>query len=296
MLNEQGGALAPWLELAAGRGCPFCTPRPDASDYLYFICKLSVSSLYLARKQAYRGTCAIIYDPSHATRPSELAPDQWQHFCADAWTAESAVSRAFGPDHVNLACLGNTVPHLHMGIIPRYRSDPRWGRPIWTSEDEISISASDAECEDLARQLRACVPGEETAHIPPGWHTVTPRIVVTDPPALVTFVQAVFHATGEFDPQKPTVLSIGDSKLMVSGTVGRASREAFLYVYVPEIEPVYRRALQHGAKSIEAPLTTPYGDRRCMVEDPWGNWWQIATYGASVAGPRMHAQGGDKHE
>ena len=27
--------------------------------------------------------------------------------------------------------LGNVVPHLHWHIIPRYRTDPRWGQPIW---------------------------------------------------------------------------------------------------------------------------------------------------------------------
>ena len=33
-----------------------------------------------------------------------------------------------------------------------------------------------------------------------------------------------------------------------------------------------------GANSVEAPTDTPYGDRRGMVEDKWGNTWQIATY------------------
>jgi len=32
-----------------------------------------------------------------------------------------------------------------------------------------------------------------------------------------------------------------------------------------------------GAQSIESPLNTPYGDRRAMIEDRWGNTWQIAT-------------------
>ena len=68
---------------------------------------------------------------------------------------------------------------------------------------------------------------------------------------------------------------------MVSGADARAYRPGFLYVYVPDVDSVYQRALERGAKSIEAPLATPYGDRRCMVEDAWGNWWQIATYGAS---------------
>jgi len=33
-----------------------------------------------------------------------------------------------------------------------------------------------------------------------------------------------------------------------------------------------------GARSLEEPVDTPYGDRRAMVEDSWGNVWQIATF------------------
>lgn len=119
------------------------------------------------------------------------------------------------------------------------------------------------------------------ARVPPGWQSITPRIMVADPAGLVAFIRHVFHATGDLESQRPTVLTIGDSRLMVSSADARACRSAFLYVYVADVDSVYRRALQHGAKIIEAPLDTPYGDRRCMVEDPWGNWWQIATYRAS---------------
>src|ERR1700735_4298105 len=105
--------LAPWFELYSGSGCPLCVPRPAVSEYSYFICKLTVSSLYLARNQAYRGTCTVIYDPAHVTRASDLDRATWSEFCGDVWIAERAVSRALKPDHVNLECLGNTVPHLH---------------------------------------------------------------------------------------------------------------------------------------------------------------------------------------
>jgi uncharacterized glyoxalase superfamily protein PhnB len=64
---------------------------------------------------------------------------------------------------------------------------------------------------------------------------------------------------------------------MVSGTAARAAMAAFLYVYVPDADATYARAMTAGARSLEAPLDTPYGDRRCMVEDRWGNTWQIAT-------------------
>ena len=57
----------------------------------------------------------------------------------------------------------------------------------------------------------------------------------------------------------------------------RTASAAFLYVYVSDVEPTYRRALEQGARSVEEPFDTPYGDRRCMVEDKWGNLWQIAV-------------------
>jgi len=44
---------------------------------------------------------------------------QQPHEWSDPWVAESVVSRAFQPDHLKLECPGNTVPHLHMGIILR---------------------------------------------------------------------------------------------------------------------------------------------------------------------------------
>ncbi len=51
----------------------------------------------------------------------------------------------------------------------------------------------------------------------------------------------------------------------------------FLYVYVDDTQRTYRRALDAGARAIEAPSITSYGDYRCMIEDKWGNTWQIAT-------------------
>jgi hypothetical protein len=51
---------------------------------------------------------------------------------------------------------------------------------------------------------------------PQGWHTVTPRIVVHEAQLLVEFLKYVFRATGEYRPDAPTVLSIGDSIIMIS--------------------------------------------------------------------------------
>jgi predicted enzyme related to lactoylglutathione lyase len=109
-------------------------------------------------------------------------------------------------------------------------------------------------------------------------HSVTPRIVTDDVAGLVEFLRLTFGATGELEPDRPTVMRIGDSVIMVSGVGPRPGTSAFLYVYVDDADATYRRARDAGARSLEEPLDTPYGDRRAMVEDRWGNVWQIATF------------------
>lgn len=119
---------------------------------------------------------------------------------------------------------------------------------------------------------------DRNTFVPEGWHAVTPRIVVNGAERLVDFVKDVFSATGDYSPDVPAIMCIGDSSIMISDAGARATAPAFLYVYVEDADATYRRAIQAGARSIEEPTDMPYGDRRGMVEDQWGNTWQIATY------------------
>ncbi len=109
------------------------------------------------------------------------------------------------------------------------------------------------------------------------FHTVTPRIVARDAQQLVEFIKHVFDATGDYSADRPAVITIGDSNIMISDVGVRNATPAFLYVYVADADATYRRAIKAGARSVEEPADTPYGDRRGMVEDRWGNTWQIAT-------------------
>lgn len=128
--------LGTWDELCAGTNCPFCQPRAAHSDHLVLVKQLSVSSLYLSREQTYRGACTLIYDLRHVVRIDELAKSEWVDFAEDLWHSECAVFEALKPDHINVESLGSLIPHLHWHIIPRSKSDGRWGGPIWTTTRE----------------------------------------------------------------------------------------------------------------------------------------------------------------
>jgi uncharacterized glyoxalase superfamily protein PhnB len=118
-----------------------------------------------------------------------------------------------------------------------------------------------------------------------GFHTVTPRIVVADVAGQIAFLRTVFGATGDRHGDAPAEMRIGDSLVMVSEAGAREPYAAFLYVYVDDADSTYRRALAAGAVSLEDPSDMPYGDRRAMVRDPFGNVWQVAHVLESTAEP-----------
>jgi tRNA-Thr(GGU) m(6)t(6)A37 methyltransferase TsaA len=112
--------------------------------------------------------------------------------------------------------------------------------------------------------------------LPAGFRSVTPRMVVNDVAAQVEFLGAVFDASGDVHSDSPAEIRIGNSIVLVSRAQEREAFPAFLYVYVDDADRVYQRALAAGAISMEAPRDTPYGDRRAMVRDSWGNIFQVA--------------------
>ncbi|HLK71125.1 MAG TPA: HIT family protein [Steroidobacteraceae bacterium] len=154
--------MATWDDLSRGRHCPLCRPRVELSNGLYLVRQLTSCTLYLARDQRYRGTCRAIYDLRHVNRIDELTEPEWRQLAVELWHSQRAVMRTFGSDHINLASLGNEVPHLHWHLIPRYRGDGLWGAPIWRA-DPASVperTLRESEYATLAAALNAALEAE----------------------------------------------------------------------------------------------------------------------------------------
>jgi PhnB protein len=121
-------------------------------------------------------------------------------------------------------------------------------------------------------------------HVPPGYHSVTPYLTVTGVSALLDFLAKAFDAqeTERVPGPDGTVAHaesrIGDSIIMMGEVRGAlAPMPGVLYVYVPDTDATYRRALDAGALPVQEPADQFYGDRSAGVRDPAGNLWWIAT-------------------
>jgi PhnB protein len=79
-------------------------------------------------------------------------------------------------------------------------------------------------------------------------------------------------------------IRVGDSVVEMGESQGKyAPMPAMFYLYVPDADAIYRRALAAGAASISEPTDQPYGDRSAGVKDVFGNTWYIATHIKDVA-------------
>jgi diadenosine tetraphosphate (Ap4A) HIT family hydrolase len=150
-----------WTARVRGEQCPLDTPRSPSNEHWDLVATLSVSSLYLAKNQTYRGQCQLIFDPRHVARLDELAGDEWASLARDLYIAHQAVVEVVRPDHVNVESLGNVVPHLHWHIVPRYRDDPHWGEPIWQHplDSMPDRRLTDADRAALIQSLREAIRG-----------------------------------------------------------------------------------------------------------------------------------------
>lgn len=122
-------------------------------------------------------------------------------------------------------------------------------------------------------------------HIPDGYHTITPYLLLNDVANYIEFLKRAFNAKEEHRSTGPdgkvahAAVQIGNSMVMM----GEARAEwpptpSMLYMYVDDVDDVYSRAVDAGATSLQAPADQFYGDRNAGVKDIAGNSWWIATH------------------
>ena len=123
------------------------------------------------------------------------------------------------------------------------------------------------------------------SYMPKGLHNVNPYLHPRRAEPLINFLKRAFGAQEIMKYVSPdgvvnhAEIRVGDSVVEMGEAHGKyETMPAMFYVYVPNVEAVYQRALAAGAKSFQEPTDQPYGDRNAGVQDNFGNKWYIATH------------------
>jgi PhnB protein len=129
--------------------------------------------------------------------------------------------------------------------------------------------------------------------IPDTYPRVTPHLSIDGCAAAVDFYERVLGATVRMRMDAPgglvahaeivlgeSVIMLGDAALPDSdpapGKLG--GTPVSLFVYVENVDEVFRRAVEAGARAVSEPDLHFYGDRVATIDDPFGHRWNVATH------------------
>jgi diadenosine tetraphosphate (Ap4A) HIT family hydrolase len=130
--------------------------RPDEDEHGIRIHAGEVTDAYLQRAAVQRGYTIVIWRGRHVAEPTELTDDEAVAFWRELLHVGRGLERVLEPVKLNYDLLGNSLPHLHVHVVPRYADDPRPGWPFPFPEDDPGVRDED-ELRADAEALRAAL-------------------------------------------------------------------------------------------------------------------------------------------
>lgn len=137
--------------------------------------------------------------------------------------------------------------------------------------------------------------------IPPGYHTVTPYLILKDAARALEFYKKAFNATETVRLEGPdgkimhAEMRIGDSNMMLGeecpdiaspSTLGGAA--VSIHLYVPDADAVFNQAIKAGATEKKPMADQFFGDRMGSLVDPFGHTWSIGSRKEIVSPEELH--------
>lgn len=87
----------------------------------------------------YPGFLRVVW-VEHVREMTDLAPAERDHCLGVVYAVEQALRDTLRPDKINLASLGNQVPHVHWHVIPRFADDAHFPDPVWAGRQRAGVA------------------------------------------------------------------------------------------------------------------------------------------------------------
>lgn len=131
--------------------CFYCSKSQDLDSLMIKICDLDISTVYLFKEQTYKGRCNVVYK-EHKSEIADLTEDEAAAFINDARKVAKAIHKAFNPDKINYGAFADTMKHLHLHIVPKYKDGYSWGKTFEMNPQKVLLS--DEEYEKLILKIK----------------------------------------------------------------------------------------------------------------------------------------------
>lgn len=106
--------------------CPLCNPK----DEEVLLSTDAYRIIVVNDEESVAAFCRVIWN-QHVAELTDLSEDERAQLMNGVYRLEMAMREVLRPDKINLASLGNMVPHLHWHVIARFHNDAHFPLPIW---------------------------------------------------------------------------------------------------------------------------------------------------------------------
>jgi diadenosine tetraphosphate (Ap4A) HIT family hydrolase len=141
-----------WAERMRGKDCPMCAEgRPDEVHGNMRLVASRLSDAYLVRRDVgQRGYAMVIWRGRHVADATELGAEEAASYFNEVLRVGRAIEKHYRPIKMNFEILGNSLPHLHTHVVPRYLDDGEPGHPAGFMRGDAGNAPSLSEREYLS--------------------------------------------------------------------------------------------------------------------------------------------------
>ncbi len=116
----------------------------------------------IVNDQDLPGFCRVIWN-RHVAEMTDLTQGERDHMMTLVFAVEGAIRHVLNPDKVNVAALGNMVPHIHWHVIPRFRDDAFFPGSPWSKRTQetlaTTLEARRQKVQELPKAIKAAIAG-----------------------------------------------------------------------------------------------------------------------------------------
>jgi diadenosine tetraphosphate (Ap4A) HIT family hydrolase len=102
------------------------------------------------------GFCRVVWN-HHVAEMTDLSYGEREHLMTLVFAVEEVIRHVMHPDKVNLAALGNMVPHIHWHVIPRYQDDAFYPGSAWSKKIQVTPTSVFTVRQQQAMKLPAAI-------------------------------------------------------------------------------------------------------------------------------------------
>ena len=132
--------------------CPYCQQGEFLAKFGYLTFKTETSEVIVFKDQHHKGRAIVAYKKDHVAEIQDLSDEERNAFMKDVADVAKAIQKAYNPDRINYGAYGDTLGHLHIHLVPKYKDGFEWGGTFVMNTNEY---ASDEEIKEVAEAIKA---------------------------------------------------------------------------------------------------------------------------------------------